>query len=222
MNEMERRNRWVALCQRLGIASGQLKLQVQLYHMLKERYDEPHRRYHVIEHIDYCLAMLDEYRHMADKPDLIEYALWWHDAEYRTGKRPGRLPCNELLSAVCADDVLAQASHSTVYMRDQVFGLIMATTHQPGTANTDDEKLIADIDWSPLGCSWKEFQKNGRDIRYEYASISDEEFRYGRERFFTDALRRQSQFYLQPFHDRFEVHAVSNLTRGLDELRINA
>jgi predicted metal-dependent HD superfamily phosphohydrolase len=163
--------------------------------------------------------LFDQYRYLAQDDLAVEFALWLHDSIYRTHKQPRGLTSNEALSAVCADDFLALSKVSIMRLREDVRGLVMATTHQPGTANTDDEKLIADIDWSLIGCSWEDFEQNGRDIRYEYALISDEEFRDGREKFFVAALRRQSQFYLKEFRDQYEVQAVSNLQRALDELR---
>ncbi|MBI2030986.1 hypothetical protein HYT05_05165, partial [Candidatus Kaiserbacteria bacterium] len=209
---MDMKRRWIGLCARLGLGAHA----GETWKMIEGSYAERHRRYHTLRHIEYCLKLFDQYRYLASNDLAVEYALWLHDLVYRTHWQPKGLPSNEDLSAVSADDFLALSTLSTKRLREEVSGLIRATTHRPGTVNTDDEKLVADIDWSSIGCSWKDFEQNGRDIRFEYGPVSDEDFRHGREKFFSEALRRQSQFYLPAFREKYEKQAVVNLKRALD------
>lgn len=69
-------NRWIDLCVRLGIRPRGRAL--ELYQIILEGgYKAPSRRYHTIGHVEDCLRVLDQYRHLASNPDAIndiEYA----------------------------------------------------------------------------------------------------------------------------------------------------
>jgi predicted metal-dependent HD superfamily phosphohydrolase len=51
---------------------------------LAARYEEPHRQYHTLVHIEDCLLKLDAARVLLDanEADAVELALAWHDAVY--------------------------------------------------------------------------------------------------------------------------------------------
>lgn len=211
--------RWLALWRRIG-AQGNAH---EVYHDLVGRYSQPRRAYHTLDHVLYCLVLLDEYRFLAEDPHrtgALELALWMHDVIYRTHRCPAGLPSSEVLSAVYTDDVLA-ACKVDFALREKVYGLIMVTHHdrERYPAKTRDEMLMADIDWSPLGCPWKEFEQNGRNIRHEYAGYSDEEFRRGRIAFMRAATLECKQFYLPEFEARFGDQARENITKELENLR---
>ncbi len=206
--------RWRVLCHRIGLDPKWAALR---YKMIIGAYGEKHRAYHTLSHISYCLRMLNEHRALAHNFDAIEYALWFHDFAYHTQPRPKGSVSNELLSAEIADELLRDDGVAMPF-REQVHGLIVATLHTPETTHTADEKLIADIDWSPVGAPWEEFRQNGRDIRKEWMHYSDDEFRIGRIAWLNSALKRPEQFHLPQFKAQYEIQARDNIFRAFDEL----
>ena len=97
------------------------------------RYEEPHRRYHTVQHLDECFARLDDARALAEHIHEVELALWFHDAVYDT-----RRSDNEAQSAALAraEGVSAGLSESVLARVDS---LILATRHDasPATAGRD-------------------------------------------------------------------------------------
>lgn len=69
--------RWKTAWRGLGIDGDD-----QLYRSLIDRYGEPHRSYHTVQHLDECFARLDESGSRAVHQHDVELALWFHDAVY--------------------------------------------------------------------------------------------------------------------------------------------
>lgn len=217
MDEDELWTRWKALWERVSPRQDESPVAV-LFNQLRGAYAlYQGREYHNLDHIGYCLEMLDTYRKLAQDPDAIEVALWYHDIVYEVRKRPKILPSHEALSAQFADRRLA-GMDVEIDFREKVAGLIMATTHESCNIRTKDQTFIADIDWSPVGWSWEAFEQNREKIRQEYAHLSDTEFKAERIKWIESALKRESQFYLPAFKDRFEARAIDNITRELEFL----
>ncbi len=196
---------------------------------VRDRYTEPHRGYHDLGHISYFLKMLDFYWRLVEDPIALEYAAFRHDELYFTAWRPKALPSNEALSTAAADEPLAEASKSkgslaTREFRNRVCGEIIVTLHDPERypPQTQDEMVMADIDWSPLGWPWPDFVDSRKGIRHEYslkhAGYTEEEFLAGTKAFYGKVLERKTQFYLPEFKSRFERQTIYNIERALREL----
>ena len=70
--------RFEELCRRLGVDDGTSFL-VRAFQVLEEKYAEPHRHYHNLNHIGFLLRKFDE---TGEKSEEIEMAIWYHDAIY--------------------------------------------------------------------------------------------------------------------------------------------
>jgi predicted metal-dependent HD superfamily phosphohydrolase len=111
--------RWLDLWSRLGgEGSG-----ASIFAQLAAAYAEPARAYHTTEHIRDCLAELDFSRDLAQRPDEVEAALWFHDAVYRPGASD-----NEDQSAELARTALSVAAVPRE-VADRTAGLVLATRH---------------------------------------------------------------------------------------------
>ena len=205
------RERWVTLCQRLqarGNISGGITVD-STYNRLVTAYNGSDRHYHNINHISDGLDELDQSRHLAEYPDILEMAWWWHDFIYNA-----KSPINEYKSSIATDLRLGKLGLS-VDIRNRAGWLIMTTKHDH-IPEDHDCRLIIDIDLASLSAPPKIFDKNTANIRKEYRTAvpDDKIFAIGRTKFFEKLLENRHSIYLTDyFRNKYEAQAQENLKR---------
>lgn len=184
----------------------------ECFPLIVQRYQEPHRLYHNLEHLAQCLREFDQVQNLANTPGTIELALWFHDVVYDP-----RRSDNEAKSAEFARDCL---SHLEIEggLVSRVEEFILMTRHQPGTF-PPDAQLLLDIDLSVLGASDLEYARYSEAVRKEYQWVSDSAYREGRSRFLEAFLARETLFHTRDFQRRLEVRARRNIRREIAFLR---
>jgi predicted metal-dependent HD superfamily phosphohydrolase len=199
--------RWKELWSRLGAqGSG-----IPVFDQLASAYAKPERAYHTAQHIRDCLAELDLNPRLAQFPDEVEAALWFHDAVYAPAAAD-----NEEQSAALARSALSSAGVLPERIT-RIVNLILATKHETAPS-TSDEQLICDIDLSILGREPKLFEEFERLIRREYAWVPEPVYRSRRAALLSEFLRRPSIYQSPGFRERFEDRARNNLGRLLAQL----
>lgn len=177
-----------------------------IYQRLIDAYREPQRHYHTLSHIEQCLDMFDACRPLAQDPDSLELAVWFHDAIFE----PDR-PDNEKRSAELYLE-LSRGVHDDERRR-LVERLIMATLHDGNSLDDADAVYMVDIDLSSFGLSWENFLEDSRNLRRESARLSDADY-YRKKKNFQACLLAKERFYLSDFFaDRLERQARANLER---------
>lgn len=174
------------------------------------RYAEPWRKYHNESHLLHCLGEFDRARAVAEQPDEVEAALWFHDAIYQPGRDD-----NEAESAGLAEAALPVATAGAA--RARIRSLIMVTRHQ-ATARDRDAQLTADIDLAVLGADARQFGAYELAIRQEYSSVPDLQFRLGRMAVLRRFLDRPRIYQTEVFYGRYEAAARLNLTRSISAM----
>ena len=198
---------WKDIWQNLGVG----QVDPGLLPELLGRYAEPHRKYHTLQHLDACFAHFEAVRHEAVHPAEVELALWFHDAVYEV--RDAR---NEQRSADWArDDLLAAGVSQDVAQR--VHALVMATCHNV-LPRTPDQEILLDVDLAILGAPAPRFDAYEAQVRAEYASVPEPDFRSGRRRILEQFLARERIFHTVHFNSRYEAQARANLRRSIDQL----
>lgn len=200
--------RWNLLWERIGAKENN-----EAYDELLFLYRQPSRSYHNFVHIANVLKELDSARRLIDSPNLVEMALWYHDAVYQS-----RLSGNEEKSAELAQQRLSSAGVNTIFI-DKVTSLILATKH-PVTPQTQNEQYLVDIDLSILGKPEAEFDEYELDIRDEYSWVLEKDFKTGRSEILSEFLQRESIYSTEFFRNRYEEQAQKNLQRSIKILSI--
>ena len=199
--------RWQALLDRLGA-----KRAVEpVFAGLRKRYAESHRAYHTYAHVQACLALFDEARHLAAHPDEVEAALWLHDVVYDP-----RAVDNEEQSARWADHHLGEAGDPGE--RILAIGELILVTRHDGVPSSVDAQLVVDIDLAILGAEQEAFDLYERQIRLEYDWVARETFCRRRAAVLTQFLERERIYQTAFFRERYEAQARANLARSLSRL----
>lgn len=175
-------------------------------------WQEPHRRYHGVDHLRDCLLQLDGSPSDGDAGDLAEAALWYHDAVYRPGA-----PDNESRSAELARVTLIAAGTGRE-TADEVARLVLLTDHAI-PAPDPVGALVCDVDLSILGRAPEVFGEYERRIRDEYRQVPETTYRRERARVLAAFLERRPLYLTGHFRERYEAGARHNLRHSLALLR---
>ncbi len=172
-------------------------------------YSVPSRAYHSLQHLNECLAEFDGAKVAGGmkNPDLLEMALWFHDAVYDSKSSQ-----NEALSARMAMQALGDTDDAR-----EVAQLIMVTqTHQP--SGGADDAWIIDIDLSIFGQSPARIAEYEEQIREEYTWVPGPVYREKRAEILASFLSRERIYLTDYFHCRLDTAARKNLGHLITQL----
>ncbi len=205
-NEICSLERWNKLCHRLDLSAD-----AATYNDLIKVHAQSHRAYHTLEHIAACLGHLDKVRHLTDRPDEIEMALWFHDSIYKPFSST-----NEEDSADWAADWLdMRGTPKPVIAR--ISDHILDTKHHDAPANLDGQYML-DIDLSILGTCDAVYDIYEKNIRFEYKRVPVFIYRRKRCEILKHFLETERIYATDYFFTRNEDQARENLSRAIDKL----
>jgi predicted metal-dependent HD superfamily phosphohydrolase len=174
---------------------------------LATRYQEPHRYYHNLEHIEYML------RNCPTNLSLHEYlAVWYHDAIYDPESKT-----NEEDSAELARNELTPLIKSESFERvvDMVCNTIL-NTKKHILELTPSSALVLDLDLMSLARPYKEYRKDSLNIRIEYRHVPEEDWLQGRKDWIKSMLFDREHIYTTQLGYSLEVKARFNLIKDLE------
>lgn len=204
--------RFITLFQRMGAEGDPLAA----FNDIANRYSEPQRHYHTLDHVAHCLREFDRAKHFTDSRDIIECAIWFDDVIYN----PSRFQDNKERSARFASSVLLRASVQTTF-RSRVIDLILSTKHSDMVTDFDTQ-LLSDIDLSIFGTSEEEFDLYERHIREEYQFVKSEKiFAMVQSGILQSFLNRERIYFTPFFQKRYEQQAQHNLARSVEHLLLS-
>ncbi|GIC76542.1 hypothetical protein FMO003_19860 [Moritella sp. F3] len=184
----------------------------QSWSRLLPHYQETHRYYHDLHHIDACFIWFDQVQATLDNPLAVALAIWFHDIIYDV-----RRSDNEEKSAQYAVTALTNLAVSTALVQ-QVYELILLTRHPSkpshvltGLVSEHDQALFLDIDLSVLGQCDAIYANYEKAIRAEYQHIPLWLYKLGRKRLLRQFLRQSSIYYSDYFNEKFELQARVNI-----------
>lgn len=153
---------------------------------LLQAYQQPHRKYHTLSHIEELLRGFDAqaWRH----PRAVEWAVWFHDVVYET--TADAYANNETASAGWVLQLLVPGADQDMpaWERDCDLArrLVLATQSHRATAwefapdELEDAQRFLDLDLAVLAQPWSQVLAFDAAIRQEFSQYTEEQFAQGR------------------------------------------
>lgn len=195
-----------------SIENSRKKVFESLFILIKDRYNEPARKYHRFSHILKMYGYIDRYSSKIENHKELLLACLYHDIVYESKERD-----NEEKSALVFqnDHGIYNLSQSSVELVNQ---LILSTKKHFYYQNTFECKLFLDADLSILGTDRTQYTHYMEAIREEYNWVDDVTYKRERSRILTDFLKRDSIFFTDEMKEEFEEKARENLAYELQIL----
>ncbi len=185
----------------------------ELRRALVAAYSEESRGYHDLRHLTEVCARLGELA-VAGAPydrDAVLLAAWFHDAVY-DGERDA-----EERSAVWAQEALTAAGLDAVVVAEVVRLVQLTESHRP-EADDPNGAALSDADLAILAAPPERYAEYARDVRREFAHVSDEDFRAGRAAVLRDLLMKPRLFHTAHAHEHWEAPARTNVEQEITTL----
>jgi len=184
---------------------------------LIERYQDPSRQYHTVEHLAQVLDVVDELAESAVDARAVRYAAWFHDAVYSYGVDVDSQPANEECSAQLSESVLRTIGEPEALVRE-VARLVRLTEHHAPQPDDRNGAALCDADLAILGSDEVTYARYRNQIRAEYQQIPEPVFRSGRAKILRDLLALPRLFHTDVARDRYEAKARANLAAEIASL----
>ncbi len=175
---------------------------------LIDRYNEPHRRYHTVEHLAHLLETVDLLADHAESVAAVKLAAFYHDAVYDVGRAD-----NEEASARLAESELAGHPEITEIAR-----LVRLTASHEAAAGDRNGAVLCDADLAILGTDPQHYAAYTRQVRTEYAHVPDAQFRAGRAAVLRQLLDLPSLYRTPLARNAFDAAARRNIGTELGAL----
>jgi predicted metal-dependent HD superfamily phosphohydrolase len=201
--------RWAAAARGAGATAGDTAL-VAAGEALLDRWREPWRHYHTVDHLAAMLAVVDA----EGGSDPVRLAAWFHDAIYDP-RAPG--DANERESAALARAQLAGLGVPEA-VAVEVERLVLLTAGHAVAAGDTDGELLCDADLAVLARPPAEYDAYAAAVRREFAHVPDELFRVGRAAVLQSLLDLPALYRRPALAERWEGPARANLERELRAL----
>jgi len=179
---------------------------------LLERWAEPQRRYHTLDHLVTVLARTTELTVYAHDPDTVALAAWFHDAVYRPDRSE-----NEERSAALAVRALTEAGVGQDRAAEVARLVRLTVDHDPADGDADGE-VLCDADLAVLAGDPAQYAAYAAAVREEFAFVPDDAFRAGRSDILRRLLDLPRLFRTDYGRDQWEGVARRNIATELELL----
>jgi predicted metal-dependent HD superfamily phosphohydrolase len=204
---------WVDTVAALG---GDRQVAVRSAAKLTRRYEEPHRHYHSLAHVEAVLRDVDDLAEACGLDPMsravVIVAACCHDVVYN-----GQAGADEHASAEWARRELAAAGVPDD-VAQRVAVLVEATSTHLAPPDDMAAQVLLDADLAVLGADPAAYDHYTDAVRAEYRRLTPAEWRRGRAAVLAGLLIRDPLFQTRLAQRRWEARARENLCRELAAL----
>jgi predicted metal-dependent HD superfamily phosphohydrolase len=180
---------------------------------LIRHYSEPQRSYHNLSHIMFLLRQVDTHRQLINRPETVEFSIWFHDVIYDT-----HLKDNERRSAEWARRAMVAMLVDERHIPPVMECVAATEKHELPSSHVPDLPLFLDMDLSILGAKEPVYKQYSEVIRAEYSWVPINEYRLARGKFLQGMLDRPALYFTPAMAVNLEYQARQNLQSELREL----
>lgn len=218
---------WNTLCSSLRIPADQASSTLTL---LFQRYSEPHRAYHTLDHVESLLRLVSLHRSSLVRPDEVCLAVWFHDLVYETpssasaaGAGPGlseRVSGSNERESDDAFRAFATSCNLDAGLIDRVSAMILATIRHALPDDADsDAQFFLDFDLSILGSNDATYARYTAAIRSEYIHYPYDVYLRGRHGVLAGFLQRRNLFFTPQMRTLREAKARYNIRKEMERIQ---
>lgn len=177
-------------------------------------YSAPGRHYHNLDHINWCLAELEQcsthFGLSADEIEILKIAIWWHDAVYNPYSKLNEVNSANLFHKNCTDNFIDRMNKPKMHA---IMDMILLTARHTSCLSLSNqlEQILLDIDLASLGYDHTTFLRNNGNIRKEYYFVDQETYCKASISFLQTMLEKKRIYYTDYFYDKYEQQARSNM-----------
>lgn len=194
----------------IGKYSQNEKFNLECWKEIYDAYTADTRHYHNLDHLENMFSELDKVISTLNKPDSVEFAIFYHDIVYNPFKSD-----NEYQSAMVFKNRIAETSFDQIdYCMTQI-----EATKAHKRSDDNDTNILLDLDLSILGSAPDRYKQYCKNIRKEYQVVPELKYRRGRRKVLEHFLHLDTIFKTEFFRNEYEQKARENLERELEELR---
>jgi len=203
---------WVKALEKYRVAPAEA---YPAFDVLVAAYTAPERHYHNLEHLAEMFRVVDRLSNIVEDPAALYLAVWFHDAVYDS-----RAKDNEKRSGELAVDLLGPIGVPASAI-ERIVQMIWATAHTLDSAPpaSRDTRVLLDADLAILGAAPERYARYARDIRSEYAWVSEADYRAGRAAVLGLFLAKPRIYLTDVMFEEGEERARANLTAELAALK---
>ncbi|WP_375436784.1 hypothetical protein [uncultured Hymenobacter sp.] len=181
------------------------------FQQLVAAYSASGRHYHTLRHVQVLLDAVQADAATLHDVEVVQLAVWFHDAVYNPLRDDNETRSAELASAFLAETVLAQS-------RQQRVVLLIERTKDHTQAQPDDDtdlQLFLDADLGILGAPEIEYWQYAQQVRQEYGLVPDFLYQRGRRRVLEKLLTMPALYRTAVYRTRLDAAARQNLQAEL-------
>ncbi|MFE6361160.1 hypothetical protein ACFVP3_14295 [Streptomyces sp. NPDC057806] len=181
---------------------------------LLERWSEPQRRYHTVDHLAAVLDHVDVLEEYAADPAAVRLAAWFHDAVYLPDRST-----NEERSARLAERALPEAGVPAGRTAEVARLVRLTVTHDPADDDRNGQ-VLCDADLAILAAPPSAYAAYTAAVREEYHFVPNDAFRSGRSAVLRQLLDLPRLFRTPYGQEKWEATARYNLAAELEMLSL--
>ena len=208
---------WMSCCARHNIHSSTVET---WWEVLVERYNEPQRSYHTMEHLFELHAHLEKVRDRLCDVEAVGMTLFFHDVVYAPKAHD-----NEEQSAQLFREFVESEKYRSTFppvLVDNIVQYIMHTKNHLNcpSSSSSDVLYFLDMDLAILGSDRERYAKYMSQIRQEYIHVSLPDYQKGRTKVLEKFLEAKYLFKTDFFREQYEEVARHNLKWEISVLRL--